>query len=105
MTKMTKEEIASLLKSKLMHNFGVSVENATDEIYYKATVMALCDIMTKIRTDFEKRADEQGKKQVCYMCMEFLLGRSLKNTLYNLGLENTFGSVLKDCGVKLDNLY
>ena len=105
MNNMTKTEVASLLKSKLMHNFGVSVENASDEIYYKATVMALCDIMTKIRTDFESRADEQGKKQVCYMCMEFLLGRSLKNTLYNLGLEKTFNSVLKDCGVKLDNLY
>ncbi len=105
MKKITKADAISLIKSKLSHNFGVLPENASDEVFYKATVMALNDIMTDVRTDFERRASEQDKKQVCYMCMEFLLGRSLKNTLYNLNLESTFKNALKDMGVKLDNLY
>ena len=105
MKKITKADATSLIKAKLSHNFGALPENASDEVFYKATVMALNDIMTDIRTDFEGRASKQDKKQVCYMCMEFLLGRSLKNTLYNLNLESTFKSALKDMGVKLDNLY
>ncbi len=105
MKKITKADAASIIKAKLSHNFGVLPENASDEVFYKATVMALNDIMTDVRTDFERRAGEQNKKQVCYMCMEFLLGRSLKNTLYNLNLENTFKNALKDMGVKLDRLY
>ena len=105
MNKITKQVAAELIKSKLSHNFGVLPENASDEVFYKATVMALNDIMTDIRADFESRAAQQNKKQVCYMCMEFLLGRSLKNTLYNLNLESTFKSVLKSMGVKLENLY
>ena len=28
-----------------------------------------------------------GTKQVYYLCMEFLMGRSLKVSLFNLGLE------------------
>ncbi len=105
MKKFTKADAISLIKSKLSHNFGVLPENASDEVFYKATVMALNDIMNDIRADFEHRANEQDKKQVCYMCMEFLLGRSLKNTLYNLNLESTFKTALKDMGVKLDRLY
>ncbi len=105
MKKTTKAEVVSLIKSKLSHNFGVLPENATDEVYYQASAMVLKDIMNDIRTDFDKRAYEQGKKQICYMCMEFLLGRSFKNTLYNLGLESTFKSALKELGVKLDKLY
>lgn len=37
--------------------------------------------------------------------MEFLMGRSLKNNLYNLNLTDVFASVLADYGVKLENLY
>ncbi len=37
--------------------------------------------------------------------MEFLLGRSLKNNLFNLGLEDSFRKALSEMGVKLDNLY
>lgn len=105
MKKITKADAISLIKAKLSHNFGLLPKNASDEVFYKATVMALNDIMTDIRTDFEHRASEQNKKQVCYMCMEFLLGRSLKNTLYNLNLESTFKAALKDMGVKLEKLY
>ena len=105
MKKLTKAEVVALVKSKLSHNFGVAPENATDEVFYQASAMVLKDILNEIRTDFDKRASEQGKKQICYMCMEFLLGRSFKNTLYNLGLESTFKSALKELGVKLEKLY
>ena len=37
--------------------------------------------------------------------MEFLMGRSLKNNLYNLGLEEAVSSALSDMGVKLENIY
>ena len=105
MSKMKIADATDLIKAKLSHNFGVLPENASDEVFYKATVMALVDIMNGIRANFEAKADQQEKKQVCYMCMEFLLGRSLKNTLYNLNLESTFASALKRMGVKLEKLY
>lgn len=39
------------------------------------------------------------------MCMEFLLGRSLKTNLNNLGLEKSYRAVLDEMGFKLDDLY
>ncbi len=105
MKTMTKAQAVSLIKQKLGAAFSVTPENASDEVFYKASVMVLNDLMNGIRADFEKRAAQQESKQICYMCMEFLMGRSFKNTLYNLNLEATFRNALKELGVKLENLY
>ena len=67
--------------------------------------MIVRDMMAQGRAEFSKKVDEEGKKRVCYLSMEFLMGRSLKNTLYNLNLTNTFSGVLKDYGIKIESLY
>ncbi len=103
--KLTKKQAKEMLENKLLHYFGISTENATYEQYYKAVTMIVRDMMAQGRAELSKKADEEGKKRVCYLSMEFLMGRSLKNTLFNLNLTNTFASVLKDYGIKLDNLY
>ena len=76
MAKMTIAQFSDLLESKLMHNFGVNPEQASDEFFYKACVLAVLDIMRDIKADFNKRADEQEKKRFYYLSMEFLMGRS-----------------------------
>ena len=103
--KLTKADVSEKIRLKLLSAFSATPENASNDLYYKACVMVLNDCMNAIRVDFDRRAREQGKKQVCYLCMEFLLGRSFKNTLYNLNLESTFRAALKDMGVTLEKLY
>jgi len=103
--KLTKKQAKEMLENRLLHFFGVSTHNATNEQYYRAIAMILRDMMTMGRGETVKKSDETGKKNVYYLSMEFLMGRSLKNNLYNLNLTDTFKSVLKDLGVKLDDLY
>lgn len=103
--KLTKSQAKEMLENKLLHFFGISTENATYEQYYKAVSMIVRDMMAQGRAEQSKKADEDGTKRVYYLSMEFLMGRSLKNTLYNLNLTKTFESVLKDYGIKLENLY
>jgi starch phosphorylase len=67
--------------------------------------MIVRDMMAQGRAELTQKADKEGKKRVCYLSMEFLMGRSLKNSLFNLNLTNTFDSVLKDFGISLDRLY
>ena len=99
------EQIKQAIQDKLAHTFGVSLENATDEEYYKASVLIVRELLTKGRTEFVTNAEKTGTKQIYYLCMEFLLGRSLRNNLYNLGLEGNFRKALSELGIKLDNLY
>ena len=85
--------------------FGVSLKNATDEQCYKAVALCVRDLMEKGRSEFTAAAEKTGTKQIYYLCMEFLLGRSLKNSLYNLGLEEDYREALAGMGLRLDALY
>lgn len=98
-------QIESLIKEKLSHNFGVSPENATDEQYYKAVALILRDLMVRGRNECKEKAEKTGTKKIYYLCMEFLLGRSLRNNLYNLHLEEPFRKALANMDIKLDALY
>ncbi|MDO4731338.1 MAG: glycogen/starch/alpha-glucan phosphorylase, partial [Clostridia bacterium] len=102
---LSPSEMRELIVSKLSHNFGLSPEEATDEHYYKAVALIVRDLMSKGRKEFVDKTKKQNKKQVYYLCMEFLMGRSLKNNLYNLGLEGAVESALSSLNIKLDAIY
>lgn len=93
------------IELKLLHNFSVQPESATDENYYNALVLVLRDRMREMRVKYISQAKRQQCKQVYYLCMEFLMGRSLKNTLFNLNLTEEAAEALAAHGVKLDNLF
>ena len=103
--KLSAAELDNLLTAKLLHNFSVQPEDATDEHFYNALVLVLRDMMRECRISYVHETHEQNAKQVYYLCMEFLMGRSLKNTLFNCNLTDTARKVLKKHGVKLDALY
>ena len=105
MAKYTVTELASMLERKLSHKFGVAPSQASDELFYKACVLVLLEIMNDRRAEFKKSVDEQEAKTVYYLSMEFLMGRSLKNNLYNLDLTDTMSKALAKFKVKLDKLY
>lgn len=102
---LTANQAAELITAKLSHNMGIAVKDATDEHFYKATALVLRDLMSKGYKEFTEKAVKQKKKTVYYLCMEFLLGRSLKNNLSNLNLENTISQALKMLGTDLEKVY
>ena len=93
------------LEEKLQQQFSVGGKDATDANLYNALVLVLRDRMRRERVRYIHDAHKQDAKQVYYMSMEFLMGRSLKNTLYNLNLTEDAAAVLKGYGAKLDNLF
>ena len=103
--KKTEPSLSELLQTKLLHNFSVQPEDATDENFYNALVLVLRDKLRTARVQYIHDTHEQNAKQVYYLCMEFLMGRSLKNTLYNLNLTDEAEKALAKYHVKLDALY
>ena len=104
-TKFTEKDAESLLVGKLSRYYGVSPKEASKEQIYKALVMAVRDILLEKRNKFYKDYRAQDGKRVYYLCMEFLLGQSLKNNTYNLGVQDAFDKVLKKYGASLTELY
>ncbi|MDR2753108.1 MAG: glycogen/starch/alpha-glucan phosphorylase, partial [Oscillospiraceae bacterium] len=99
----TKEELKEKIVTRLSRFVGVLPKDAADEHYYKALAGLLRDLLGEQRAAFTQRAPQ--KKRVYYMSMEFLMGRSLKNTLFNLGLTELAEKALADFGVRLQRLY
>lgn len=105
MKKMTVSQAKKAISDKLSHFFGVDPKTATNEQYYKAVAMIVRDTLSEMNSEFRNEAKEQDSKEIYYLCMEFLMGRSLKNNLYNLDLTSVFDEALKSFDVKLEKLY
>ncbi len=97
--------LKELLTNKLSRYFGVSPADATEAQVYKAVVLLVKDMLTTRSGDFRAEVRRRRAKRVYYLCMEFLVGRQLKNNLENLGLAEHFGTVLAELGFSLDSLY
>ena len=102
---ITEKEVQMLIQGKLSRYFGVSPKEATTDQIYKAVVMSVRDILLEKRQQFHKVMKSKKGKRVYYLCMEFLLGRSLKNNIYNLGLNEEYEKALKYFGLTLEDLY
>ncbi len=106
MNQLTEKEATALIKGKLSRYFGVTPKEATKNQIYKAVVMCIRDILLEKRSAFNKKYRDKGGKRVYYLCMEFLLGQSLKNNSYNLGVQNAFDNALKNnFNCSMENLY
>ncbi len=101
----TVNQIKENIEAKLSRQFGCSTHEASRDQIYKAAVLTVKDILTSKRGDFKKRVNQTGSKRVYYMCMEFLLGRSLKTNLCNLGVNEEYKKALAELGFELEDLY
>ncbi len=104
-TAITEKEVKDLVKGKLARYYGVLPTEASKEQLYQAVVMTVRDILLEKRQHFQKRYEAKRAKRVYYLCMEFLLGRSLKNSLFNLSATEVFSKALSSYGVNLEELY
>ncbi len=103
--KADEKTVRANIETKLSRQLGCSVQEATKEEVYKAVAMTVKDILAEKRVDFREKVKKAGGKRVYYMCMEFLLGRSLKTNLHNLGLVDEYKAALKSIGFSLEDLY
>ena len=103
--KYTKREFEKLLKDKLMSECNVTLDMASADQIYRCLAMITRQIMSDRQKQYQSKVLGEGKKQIYYLCMEFLMGRSLRTSLFNLGLNEVAESVLADADVKIDTIY
>lgn len=101
----TKESLKEELKKVLDINYMVSPESASEKQIYDALSSIVVRELVKKRHEYTTKVHSEGRKQVYYISMEFLMGRSLKTSLYNLGLVEAASGALKDMGVSLSSIY
>lgn len=103
--KITKQELKERIEAKLITRGIIDPKSASTEQLYHACVATIKDIMLEYRADFKKRKKASSAKKICYLCMEFLVGRSLKNDAVNLGIYDDFCEILTEYDSTFDKVY
>ena len=101
----TKAQLTEMITGKLQRNFGCTVETANNNHMFKACALVLRDIMSRHRMETSNEIWEQQQRQVHYLSLEFLMGRSLEKNAYNLGLLGTLRDALEDMGFSASDLF
>ncbi len=99
------QQISKLMEGKLLRHFGREPENATKQQWFRAACFVVRDVMSEMWLANQEVIDEQEKKQVIYLSMEFLPGESLKNNMFNLGLTDVFRESFDNFGYKLEDFF
>jgi starch phosphorylase len=96
------------LRQALLHHLHYTLAkdefSATDHDYYLALVHAVRDRMVAGWLRTQQRYYHEDRKRVYYLSMEYLIGRTLVNSLTNLGLLEECRESLDELGLSLDRL-
>ena len=101
----TTQSLQDALTAKLALNFGTEPGEATDQEMLKACALVLRDVMALRGVQTAKETKKEQKKQVHYLSLEFLMGRSLMKNAYNLGVLPELKEALGNLGFKSGDLF
>jgi starch phosphorylase len=105
MTSFTTKSLEEALAGKLMMNFGETPEEATEQEMLKACALVLRDAMSLHRVATKKKVRKNQEKQVHYLSLEFLMGRSLMKNAYNLGILPQLKEALENLGFNAADIF
>ncbi len=91
MAEYTKAQLTEMIVGKLRRNL--------------ACALVLRDIMSSHQMETGNQVWEGQQRQVHYLSLEFLMGRSLEKNAYNLGLLDTLKDALEDLGFSASDLF
>ena len=99
---ISRDEVRSAIEDKLCAQFTVTGATADDEQIFQATAMVIRELMSRLLTVEDPR---RAEKEVHYMSMEFLMGRSLMKNAFNLGISEAVIGGLEDMGRSASDIF
>lgn len=101
---VSEKDFISALSGKLARYYNVTMEEAGKEQYFGALQLVVRDILSQKRAKFKEHIRKEQAKRVYYLCIEFLIGRQLKNNILNLGMETEVRELLSKRGLTFEEV-
>ena len=99
------KKMKDALCEKLKVSFGSTVEEASDAQMMRASALVLRDVMAERSVDTMRETREEHRRQVHYLSMEFLMGRSLMKNAFNLGVGEILTEALDELGFRAADIF
>jgi starch phosphorylase len=100
---------AKLFTSLIEHHLRFTLAKRRIQLskadWYRVTALVMRDLLVEKMLATEGRFERRNTKKVYYLSVEFLIGRSLENNLYNLGLIEVCREFLAESGFDLQLLF
>jgi len=100
----TADQFKERIKHHLMSFQGRDPMRAGSRDVYKALSFALRDVLVEKWIETQKNFYAKKSKRVYYLSLEFLVGRTLGNTLINTGLMGEVSKALEQLGYDLEEI-
>ena len=99
----------NLFNNLIDHHIRFSLAKLRSELtkhdWYRATAFVVRDMLVEKMLATRLRFDRNHSKKLYYLSLEFLIGRSLENNLFNLGIIDTCRDFLAENGIDLQILF
>ena len=103
-TDVSSDEIAEGMLEHLAVESAQRLYEAPDRDRFFALASEVREVLMKCWLDTRDRYRQERSKRVCFLSIEFLLGRAMRNNILNLQLEPRVRAALEKYGVSLENL-
>ena len=101
----TKDDFKELITEKLRRNFGRDISEAKEQHMFQACAMVIRDIMSELGVATAARTEKEDAREVHYLSLEFLMGRSLEKNAFNLGVLPQLKQAIDELGFKPADLF
>ena len=98
------QKIKATIEGKLKRHYGRTLENASDEEMFQTVALSIRDMIVEQWVNANKEIETKGRKKLCYLSVEFLMGRALVNNMINLGVLEDYKAVMKEIGYPFKKL-
>jgi glycogen phosphorylase len=100
---------SATLEQLIGHHIRFSIAKPRSRLtrhdWYYATALAVRDILVERMLATQARFERTGAKKLYYLSLEYLIGRSLENNLFNLGIIDHCREFLARNGIDLQLLF
>src|SRR5205085_1951837 len=98
------EDLREAISRHIRYTLARDSAHLTPADLVRPLSLAIREILIEKMIETEKRYAQADAKRLCYLSMEFLMGRSLGDNLSNLRLEASCRQILADMAIDLDDV-
>ena len=92
------------LSNRLVYSIGKDPITATDRDWFYSAAAVVRERLIERWMETMRSYYREDTKRVYYLSMEFLMGRTLMNSMLNIGCDEGFRKAMNDMGLELENI-
>jgi len=97
-------DLSDSVRRHVRYSLGRNWRELSPQSLFHAVAFSVRERLLDAMLETETRFEQADAKRLYYLSLEFLMGRSLRNNLYNLGIHDLCRDALRSMGVDLQDV-